>query len=212
MSPFPSRPRGPSWAALRRFTGAVCVMAASLLVSGCLAQKHYVDPALPQVAIADLKQPEVKHPVQAFIEFQTNGTTNAKATEKVAPMIVDTLKKANLFTDVVVAPATADRKLFITINNVGDLHSAISKGVGTGLTFGLAGNMVTDGYVMKTAYDVPGIAEVTHSYQHALYTTIGNASGPPGLTAVPAEQAVRAVMDGMTLNLLNDMSKAGELK
>jgi hypothetical protein len=195
-----------------RFAGLVCVVVGSLLLSGCLSTKHYLDPALPKVAIADLKQPAVVQPVQLMFEFQTNGTTNARATESVRPMVLDTLKKSKLFSDVVVAPATADRKLFVTINNFGNMDDAKTRGFTAGLTFGLSGTMVTDGYMLTASDVTPGRAEVKHSYKHALYTTIGNADGPAGLPEVPKADAVRQVMEGLTLNLLNDMSKSGELQ
>jgi hypothetical protein len=196
---------------LRRQASLICIMSLSLLATGCMSLKQYVDPTLPKVTVADLKQPETRQSVQVFFEYQTKGATNAKATEEVRPMLLSTLKKSNLFSDVVMAPATADRKLFVTINNVPVTKNAAGKGFATGLTLGLSGTMVTDGFQMDAAYDVPGQAEVKHSYQHALHSTIGNADGPANLTPVAKGQAMPQIVDGMVLNLLNDMSRAGEL-
>lgn len=50
-----------------------------------------------------------------------------------------------------------------------------------------------------------------HSYRHALYSTIGNADGPANLTPAPKGEAIPIIMNGMVMNLLNDMSRAGEL-
>ena len=53
--------------------------------------------------------------------------------------------------------------------------------IGTGLTFGLVGNMVTDGYVYEATFNAgESKPPVKLTYRHALHTTIGNASGPPG--------------------------------
>ncbi len=197
---------------VRRFAGIAGLIAVSMLVSGCLSTKHYVDPTLPKIAIADLQQPAAKQPVQLVFEFQTNGTTNAKATEYVRPIVLDAMKKSNLFSDVLVAPATADRKLFVIINNLSNMDDAKARGFTTGLTFGLSGTMVTDGYQLTATDVTPAKTEVKHSYKHALYTTVGNADGPAGLQAVPREEAVHQIMEGLTLNLLNDMSKSGELQ
>lgn len=196
---------------LCRQASLMCVMSLSLLATGCMSLKQYVDPTLPKVTVADLKQPEARQSVQLFFEYQTKGATNAKATEEVRPMLLTTLKKSNMFSDVVMAPASADRKLFITINNFPITKDVAGKGVLTGLTLGLAGAMVTDGFQLNASYDVPGQTEVKHSYQHALHSTIGNADGPANLTPVAKGEAMPQIVDGMVLNLLNDMSRAGEL-
>lgn len=190
-----------------------CLAALGVLGTGCLGMKQYIDPGLPRVAYTDLKPVEPKRPVQVYFEFRTKGATNAKATEFVRPMVLDTLKRSGMFSDVVVAPATADDKLYVTIDNVPVDKDAASKGFMTGLTFGLAGSMVTDGYVMETGWVAANKAEVKRTYRHAIHTTIGNADGPPGLTPVPKEpkgEAVRLMTEGLILNLLNDMSKGGE--
>ena len=195
-----------------RHTSMAGVLLVTVLLSGCISTKRYLDPTLPKIDIASLKQPTTPQPVQLFFEFQTNGTLNAKATELVRPMVLDSLKKSKLFSDVVTTPATAQRKLFITINNIGNLNDAKARGFTTGLTFGLSGSMVTDGYQLNASDTMAGKEEVKHSYKHAMYSTIGNADGPAGLAEVPKADAVRLIMEGLTLNLLNDMSKSGELQ
>lgn len=197
---------------LRRAALLTCVITASVLMTGCISVKQYVDPTLPKVAYTDLKPVETKQTVQLFLEFQTNGATNASVTDKVRPMVLATMKKSELFADVVVAPASSERKLFITINNLADTKDAAAKGFGTGLTLGLAGSMVTDNFVMNATYVAPGQPEVKHTYRHAIHSTIGNADGPAGLTPVPKGQAAPIMLDGLMLNLLRDMSAAGELK
>ncbi len=197
-----------------RYAAITCIAAFSLLGSGCMSVKQYVDPALPKVAFTELKPVDNKQSVQVLFEFRTKGTPNASATNFVKPFVLDTLKKSNLFSDVVTAPAAADSKLFITIENVVVDKDAFAKGFGTGLTLGLAGTMVTDGYIMNADFSAPGKTEVKRSYKHAMHSTIGNADGPPGLTPVPKEpkgEAIRQITEGLVLNLLNDMSKAGEL-
>ncbi|PFH11652.1 hypothetical protein BCF11_4104 [Collimonas sp. PA-H2] len=196
---------------LCRQASLMCVMSLSLLATGCISLKQYVDPTLPKVTVADLKQPETRQSVQLFLEYQNNGVINPQAADSVRPIILATLKKSNLFSDVVMAPASADRKLFITINNFPVTKNANGKAFMTGFTFGLAGTMITDGFQMNAAYDVPGQAEVKHSYRHALYSTIGNADGPANLAPVAKDEAIPLIMNGMVLNLLNDMSRAGEL-
>lgn len=196
-----------------RLTALFAAACLSSLLTGCLSVKQYVDPTLPHVSYADLKPVVTKQPVQLFFEYQTKGTTNAKVTELVRPMLIDTMTKSALFSDVVVSPAAYERQLFITINNFPVTKDASTKGFMTGLTFGLAGTMVTDGFMLTAIYKAPGNGEVKHSYQHALHSTIGNASGPAGLTPViNADRGIREIMDGLMLNLLKDMNNAGELQ
>ncbi|HEX7642928.1 MAG TPA: hypothetical protein VF472_12045 [Burkholderiaceae bacterium] len=183
-----------------------------LLNAGCLSTKSYVDPTLPKVQYSDLKPVDPKPVVQVVYEFQTNGASNPRATEATRGYVMDTLKTSNLFADLPAAPATAERKLYIVINNVFDSKEATGKGVGTGLTLGLAGTMVTDNYVMTASYDAPGAPEVKHSYRHALHSTIGNADGPKGLVATTPKEGGRTIVTDLTLNLLRDMSTSGELK
>ena len=189
-------------------------MMTAMLLSGCIVPTLYVDKNLPAVTVADLKQPANHYPVQVLTEYQTNGSTNAKATEHVAPIVTDSIKQSALFSDVVAAPATADRKLFIKFNNIANMDSAQSKGFATGLTLGLVGSTVTDGIVMEATYVVPGRQDRTHSYKTAVISTIGaTASAPPGLTAAPsAKEATHQFVNNLIMNLLNDMSHDGELE
>jgi hypothetical protein len=180
-------------------------------LTGCLSMKSYVDPALPQVQYADLKPVQDKHPVQLFYEFKTKGAMNAAATKETQTMVVDVMQKSSLFSQVNTAPTTSDYKLFVTIDNVPVTKDAASKGFATGLTFGLAGNMVTDGYICKVSYQAPGKAPVNKEYQHALHTTVGNADGPKGLQPYKPQDAVRKIVEDLMLNSLSDLDKAGAL-
>ena len=212
MSFFTVRPSRPA-ASLARTGALLGALVLSTTLTGCISVKQYVDPTLPRVAYSDFKPAAVTHPVQVFVEYQTKGATNAKATTEVRPMIIETIKKTALFSDVVTAPALADSKLFVTIDNVPVTKDAASKGFVTGLTFGLAGDMVTDGFVLTAVYNTPGKPEVKHNYQHALHTTIGNAAGPAGLTpAANGAAAIREIVDGLVLNLMKDLNSKGELQ
>ncbi|MEC5218024.1 hypothetical protein RCH09_002990 [Actimicrobium sp. GrIS 1.19] len=114
---------------------------------------------------------------------------------------------------VLVTPAVSENKLFITIDNIPVDKDAFGKGFATGLTLGLAGSTVTDGYIMNTIYVTATNNEIKHVYRHAIHTTIGNADAPKGLVAVPKGEknaAARQMTEGLVLNLLNDMSKNGE--
>ena len=193
-----------------KFLLGVLILAATLLGTGCISATSYVDSALPKINIANLKPTAVKRPVRLFFEFQTNGSTNFTVTKNLLPHVVSVLERSNLFSHVV-TQGSADRKIFITINNFPITKDAASKGFRVGLTFGLSGTMVTDGYKMDVVYKRVEGPELRKNYNHALHTTIGNADGPPGVVGMPPGDAVKKVMEELILNLLNDLIKEGEI-
>ena len=188
---------------LRSARGALLLFALMVGLTGCLSMKAYVDPALPMVTKADVGQVAAPTPVQILFEFRTKGSSNARATEQVKPRIVAVVAESGLFSAV---SSTAGNQggagvLTITIDNVPLTDNAAAKGFGTGLTFGLAGSTVTDGYTATATYTRDGkTTEV--SVKHALHSTIGNASGPPGLKPMDMQSAVNQIMDQLTWNVL----------
>lgn len=194
-----------------RLVAGVFLLAASLLSTGCISVKSYVDPALPKVEYAQIKPAANKYPVQLLFEFQSKDSTNFSATKALRPHFVAVLERSNLFSQVVAEQSTAERKLYVTVKNFPVTEDAMAKGFGTGLTFGLVGSLVTDGYAMDAIYQRPGRQEVRKTYRHALHSTIGNADGPAGLQPMTVQDGVNKVMEEFMLNLLHDLSKEGAI-
>lgn len=94
------------------------------------------------------------------------------------------------------------------IDNVAITDNAAAKGFGTGLTFGLVGSMVTDGYVCTMTYTRDGKATET-TVKHAMHSTIGNKAGPEGLTPMTPADAVNVIMDQLIWNGLKELSSKG---
>lgn len=198
---------------VRRLCSAAVMGIACLALSGCLSMKMYVDPALPVVSKADLPAVPSPHPVQVLAEFQTKGVANATATAEARPRIVAIASESGLFSGVSETPVAAGTEggiLKITINNV-SLDNAAAKGFGTGLTFGLAGSMVTDGYICTAAYTLDGKTTET-TVKHAIYTTIGNHAAPEGLKPMQPADAVHQVIDQLTWNALKQLADKGAFK
>jgi len=149
--------------------------------------------------------------VQLVVEFQTRGKRNLAATNSTYDRISTVLRGSGLFSGVQATGSQESARLDILMNNVGDIGKAVSKGIGTGLTFGLVGSMVTDGYEFKATYTAPGKEPVTKVYQHALHSTIGNKQGPPGLKAMSTQEAFDQVVEELVLHLLQDLQKDGVL-
>lgn len=185
-----------------------------LVVAGVLAgcTSSYVDPKYKNQQASDLKQPDNRQRVRLEVEFQTNGKPNSWATSKVRQVVADALTRSRTVVIVAeddTAPAATMR---IVMNNVGDMGEAFGKGFGTGLTFGLMGSMVTDGYQFDGTFIPEGSTNaVTHRYEHAIYSTVGNKEGPRGLEPLPIAQAFEKVVNDLVVAFLKDLQNQGYL-
>ena len=155
------------------------ILVLSLAAAGCTTS--YVDPGLRKVSYADLKPGADLRPVQLTFEFQTNGAWNAGATRAVRSKVKQILETSEVFASVNASVAGQADELDITMNNVGDLGEAYRKGYFTGLTFGLVGSMVTDGYVFSATYRPAGSGEGVGSG----CTGAGSAAGSFGAVTGP---------------------------
>ncbi len=165
---------------MRRFffvRKSLCVAAgaAALLLSGCAT--HYLDNATPGVAASEFKRPAQTVPVQLLFDFQSKGVSNARATELLKTVVQEEVAKSGLFLAVEDKPVSSGLLLEVKINNVPLNDDAFSKGFVTGLTFGLAGSQVSDGYVCTVRY-INGTATIITSARHAIHTTLGNTAAP----------------------------------
>ena len=99
----------------------------------------------------------------------------------------------------------------MSLNNVGDVRDAAATGAATGLTFGLVGSLITDGYEMTVKLTINGKTVTKAGYKHAIHTTIGNRSAPPGLTPTTITAAFATIVEQMLLNALGDLEREGYL-
>jgi hypothetical protein len=182
------------------------------ILSGCMSM--YVDGNTKEVAPAQYHKPAALHPVQFFYEFQTKGVANAAVTGHTKERVLTQVKDSGLFSSVSDEPVASGANLSITVNNVPLTDDAFSKGFVTGLTFGLAGSQVSDGYVCTARYraNAQTPAEVKQ-VRHAIHTTIGS-GGPPAnaVKANSAEDAVTLMLRQIVSNALNDISRDPQFK
>ncbi|MGY1459035.1 MULTISPECIES: hypothetical protein [unclassified Luteimonas] len=190
---------------LRGLRAVAAALVVCISLSGCLSARMYVDPTLPVVGSEDFTTPTDPQSANVLFEFRTKGNANARATQETRLIALEAVRKSGLFSDIVDGGAkAADSQLKIVIDNVPVTENAAAKGVGTGLTLGLAGSMVTDGYLCTASYTSGGVTTET-TVEHALHTTIGNHGGPEGLQPVPAQQAVETIVSQMVLNALKQL-------
>jgi len=183
----------------------------ALSLSACMTPHSYVDQSLGEPHYADLKKSASPQPIQLLVEFQTKGVTNARATDAVKPRVYEQVSQSGLFSQVSYDPVPSGRKLSISINNIALTDNVAAKGFGVGLTFGLVGTMVTDGYICTVNYVEPGHDAVTKVVKHAIYTTIGNASGPAGLQPMPIQQASDTMIKQIVARSLEEIDQSSDL-
>lgn len=197
--------RLPASAGLLRLARFMTV-AAAVVLTGCASV--YVDGNTKEVPVSQFKKPAAPKPVQMVFEFQTKGAPNAAATNFLKAQVAEQVKGSGLFSQVSETPVPGGALLSVSINNVPLSDDAFSKGFVTGLTFGLAGSTVADGYVCTVKYLDGGQGQVTKAARHAIHTALGTGGPPAGATKMDnAEAAVRLMTKQVLSTTLNELSQ-----
>jgi hypothetical protein len=192
---------------------ALCTfLAGSALLGGCASV--YLDGTTKEVQASQFKKPASPAPVQLLFEFQTKGVANAQATAMLRDRVVDQVKASGLFSEVGSNAVPSGALLTITLNNVPLTDNAFSKGFVTGLTFGLAGSQVSDGYVCTANYHATrDSATVIKQARHAIHTTVGAAATPGNATKMSnGKEAAYLMTQQVVSNVLNDLSQDANFK
>lgn len=193
--------------------GAPLALAVSLgLAASQAAAGIYVSNDLPDVKPeAWVKNPRPQ-PVQLFVEFQTNGAANARATKFVKDAVVQTVKSSALFSDVADQATPNGALLHVVINDLADAKArgdAESKGFATGLTLGLVGNTVAESYECTVDYAAgPAADKISKSVHHKLYIQVGMTAPTPAnaTKAASVKEAVFTLVRQCTANPLNALA------
>jgi hypothetical protein len=192
---------------LRQSLRFVVVLALGVGATGCMTVKSYVDPTLPVMSNTQLPKVQQPRPTTVLFEFKTKGNSNARATSAMDGRVLAAVAQSGMFGQVSTTVTDPNGALLkITIDNVADTGGAVAKGIGTGLTLGLAGSLVTDNYVCTATYTVRGKSYET-TVHHALLSTIGNHSAPQGLTPMAPQEAMNQVVDQLVWHALAQLDK-----
>ncbi len=192
---------------LRGWLAVVGVVVASVALTGCMTVKSYVDPTLPVLAQEQLPKIQKPQPATVLFEFRTKGNANARATNSIRPKVMAAVADSRMFGTLSEAAGGADSGLLrVVIDDQADMGNAVAKGFGTGLTFGLAGSLVTDVYVCTASYTVGG-KTVETTVQHALHSTIGNHGAPQGMTAVKPQEALDQIVNQLVWHALQQLDQ-----
>lgn len=192
---------------LQRFFTIGVLATLTALASGCASV--YVDTATREVDAAQFRKPAQPQAAQLLFEFQTKGALNTRATDFLKAQVTEQIKTSGLFSQVDEKPVAGGALLSVTLNNVPLTDDAFTKGFVTGLTFGLAGSQVSDGYVCTVKYVGPGQPEaLVKTARHAIHTTVGASSAPAnGVKADSIEAAVRTMTRQVVSTTLDELSR-----
>ena len=177
------------------------------ILPGCISVHSYVDPQYHHANYDDLIRVNPPYALSIKVEYQLNGKERPRSQKSMQDYVERSLRASGVAVPYE-GKGEAAGEISVIANNVGNMSAAAAKGFGTGLTFGLVGSHVTDQYEVSIRLRLSGNV-IEKKYEHAIISTVGNASGPPGLSAVPPATAINQVVDDIVLNFLKDMQAEG---
>lgn len=184
---------------------AACLVAGSTLLTGCVSPM-YLDTATKEVPVAEMKKVANPKPAQLSFEFLSRGAPKSTVTAALKDAITAQVAESGLFAPAVDGQPAAI--LMITLNNVPVQADKTGSAFLTGMTFGLAGTSVTDGFECTVSYLPVGQDKaIVKLARHAIHVTLGNASPPPTAgKPMEHELAVRTMTHEILSNALRDLS------
>jgi hypothetical protein len=187
---------------------AMLAAGACSALCGCYTITSYVDPALPVIACTDWPRVEQHGPVTVLMELRTNGNADARGTSAMSGRVMAAITASGMFSGVSTDRGPEVGILKIVIDNVGEDSQGeqIAKGLVTAFTVGLVGSLFTDYYICSAAYSFNGTTTET-TVRHALHSTIGLHSSPPGMTAMKVPDAVDHVFDQLVWHALKQLDE-----
>jgi hypothetical protein len=175
-------------------------------VFGCAKTKSYVNTG-NRATYEDIMRRTDPYKVKIIAEFQRNGEHLPKVDAEVQGHVERVVRGSGF-----IIPASEDTagELKVIINNVADVGKAAAKGLGTGMTFGLAGSAVIDHYEMEANLSLDGKAFAKNDYKHEIYTTVGVRKAPEGLEQMTLSAAFAKVVEQLLLDFLRDVQNSGQ--
>ena len=194
---------------MKKINGIILVSIAGLLLTGCISTKSYVDPQYRKASFADIKSVEKRYEVNLVAKFERDGVHQPKIDGLLQERFQNSLRASGI---IIPIDDPAQFTIHITVNNITDLGTAVAKGFGTGLTFGLVGSEVADYYNIKITMTGSNGELLTGEYRHALLTTIGNHKAPiENVTPTTPDAGFTKVIEDATLNFIHEMQTKGHL-
>lgn len=190
-----------------RYFKIVFLLAISVALTACMSTKSFLDPSFPKISYEELNKPLQPKKLRVTAEFQRNGEHLEKVDKAISDSAERVLRASGL---AIPGGDSADGTIHVVLNNIADMGGAARKGFGTGLTFGLAGSVVTDAYEMQVTINVGGKAFTRTAVKHALHSAIGRTEIPEGIETMPVQAAFERVFEQMLLRVLKEYQSSPE--
>ena len=181
-----------------------------LLLGGCVAvsTKSFLDPSIQKISYEDIQRRSVPLKLKLFVEFQVNGKHYPAGDSELKDIAERVLRGTGV---IVPVEKQSDGEIKVLVNNFIDPDKLFAQGFKAGLTFGIVGKTLLDGYEMTVSITANGKTANITAINHAIYSTIGNLSPPIGTEVISTTVAVRRVIEQMLLRAIQKMQKTGEL-
>lgn len=194
-------------ASIMRYFKTTFLVMMAVALTACMSTKSFLDPSFPKISYEELQKPLQPKKLKVTAEFQRNG----KHLEKVDQSISDSTERILRASGLAIPGSDgADGTIHVVLNNIADMGGAVGKGLGTGLTFGLAGSLVTDAYEMQVTIKVGGKTFTRTAVKHALHSAIGRAATPEGIETMPLQTAFERLFEQMLLRVLKEYRSSPE--
>ena len=189
-------------AKLSRYAAATIIF--PLVLSGCVAAKSYIDPAVPTVHYEELVRPAQPLKLDVSAEFLRNGDH----IERSGKLLKEKVDRVLLATGVI-DPTLGSRigEIHVVLDSLEDRDMAAYKGVGRGLTFGPIGGSFQYAFEMSVTITVNGTTFTHEGLHHSVIKGDGSSAGPKGVTLTTLDAAVDKVIEQMLLAALKEFQR-----
>lgn len=190
-----------------RFPISLALLTLCALTAGCITPRSFLDPSFPLATYDNVERLPEPISVRVVVTFERFGKHFPAAEPELQRLTERTLRGSGLL-----LPAKDGAGEFqITVNNFGDAGAAIAQGFGTGLTFGLVGTTIADGYDTTVLITYGGKLVKRVAVKNGIRTAIGNTPSTSSIETTTPAVAFERVIESIILGILVDMQKAGDL-
>ena len=183
----------------RLLTLSLALTVSSLLGACAPSLKSYADPSYRNGTTAQLLAIDPPLPVRVDVQFQQRGEHKPNSDIRLRGHV----ERALLASRMLVPDQLSTRVLRVLVKNVGDASEARAAGIKNGLSFGLAGSVVTDEYQFNISYTDGEGKKSDVFFRHAIHTAVGQADLPTGTKPLKPQEAYgETVQDAVTGALL----------
>lgn len=186
-----------------------------LSLIGCASSRetnHFVDPKYSATEASPLRMSVETRTLRLQAEYFKGGRLSPAETHVLRERV--RLALQGIGVDVLSASAVDSQgaSLRIVLRDMTAIQDAFAAGFGAALSTMPTDSKIVHGYAFSGTYTPAGSRHaVTHQYEHAIYTPLGDKAGPPALTQMSAPVAFDQVLKDLIAAFLADLQSQGYL-